>query len=78
MIADAYELYTNAYERALLLHDFYGREVVLFRPALGKGASADQDERAELKKGLSGALSGADAEKKKRVLTAMKENLGLM
>ena len=78
VIADAFEMYANAYERALLLHDFYGKEVVLFCPALDKGAAADQAERAEVKKGLAGALDGADIEKRKRILAALKENLELM
>lgn len=78
MIADAFELYTNAHERSLLLHDFYGKEVILFSSALTKGAAADQEERAELRRGLSGALEGSDQEKRKRVLTAMNENLELM
>ena len=52
--------------------------MVLFRPALGKGVGADQSERAELKTGLSGALHGADNEKRKRILAAVKENLDSM
>ena len=78
VIADAFELYANAYERALLLHDFYGKEVILFRPVLDKGVAADQAERAEVKKGLAGALDGADTEKRKRILGVVKENLDAM
>ena len=40
VIADTFGTYANAYERALL----YGKEVVLFYPALDKGAAADQAE----------------------------------
>ena len=30
VIADTFEMYANAYERALLLHNLYGKEVALF------------------------------------------------
>ena len=78
VLADAYELYANAFERALLLYDFYGKEVALFSPALAKGSSADEQEKAALKKGLAGILEGADAERRKRVLAAIKENIDLV
>ena len=78
VLADAFKLYANAFERALLTFDFYGREVALFTPALKKGASASEDEKNALKKGLGGVLEGADEEKRKRVLAAVKENLDLM
>lgn len=83
MIADAYELYANALERALLLYDFYGKEVNLFSSALLKSniADADAKEKETLKKGLKGVLDGAadaDEERRKRALVAVKENLELM
>lgn len=77
VIADAYELYANAYEKAFLLYDFYGTEVALFTPALNK-TSVDDEEKDKLKKGLQGALGGADTEKKKRILAAVKEKLDLV
>ncbi|KAL5483404.1 PUF6 [Sanghuangporus weigelae] len=80
VIADAYELYANAFERALLLYDFYGKEVNLFSSALKKGniAEAGAKEKVMLKKGLKGVLEDADSERKKRVLAAVKENLELV
>ncbi|KAM6495204.1 Armadillo-type fold [Amanita muscaria] len=70
VLADAFELYVNAYERSLLLRDFYGKEANLFTVT----ASTEADkERA--KKGLRGALEGADQERKRRIMNAAKENL---
>ncbi len=65
-MADAYELYTNAAQRAVLLRDFYGKEVALFEPKVN-GPS-----------GLKDVLEGAQREKHKRILGALKENLTLM
>jgi pumilio family protein 6 len=70
VLADAFELYANAHERALLLRDFYGKEAQLF--SVTAGSDADK-ERA--KKGLRGVLDGADADRRKRVMNAVKENL---
>ena len=78
VIADAYELYANAFERAILLFDFYGKEVALFTPALSKGVDTGDKEREELKKGLKGVLDTADMEKRKRILASVKENLDLV
>ena len=78
VIADAYELYANAFERAILLFDFYGKEVALFTPALSKGVDTGDKEREELKKGLNGVLDTADMEKRKRILASVKENLDLV
>lgn len=66
VLADAYELYTNATQRAVLLRDFYGKEVVLFEP------------KADGPSGLKNVLEGAEREKRKRILGALKENLALM
>lgn len=65
-MADAYELYTNAAQRALLLRDFYGKEVALFEP------------KPDGPSGLKKVLDGAEKEKCKRILGALKENLALM
>ncbi|KAG6864031.1 hypothetical protein C0991_000937 [Blastosporella zonata] len=70
VLADAFELYANAYERTLLLRDFYGKETMLFSMT---GGSDEEKERA--RKGLKGVLEGADIERKRRVLAALKENL---
>lgn len=78
MLADAYELYANAFERSLLLHDFYGKEVALFSPTMAKGAAANEAEKMALRKGLAGVLEGADTERRKRVLAAVKEKLELV
>lgn len=77
MIADAYELYANAYEKALLLQDFYGKEVSLFSNA-SFTSTATEEKKNEVKKGLAGILRNADPEKKKRILAATKENLDLV
>ncbi|KAF9463742.1 armadillo-type protein [Collybia nuda] len=70
VLADTFELYANAYERTLLLRDFYGKETALFSFTSG---SAEDKEKA--KKGLSGVLAGVDNERRKRVLGALKTNL---
>ena len=73
VLADAFELYANAYERTILLRDFYGKEVSLFSFTTG---SAEDKERA--KKGLSGILEGVDNERRRRTLNALKDNLVTM
>ena len=70
VIADAFELYANAYERSILLRDFYGKETALFSVTSGSG---EDQERA--KRGLSGVLEGVDSERRRRVLGAVKEGL---
>ncbi|KAJ7661236.1 puf family RNA-binding protein [Mycena rosella] len=67
VLSDAFELYTNAYERTLLVRDFYGKEIALFTMTSG---SAEDKERA--RKGLAGVLEDADPERRKRVLSSMK------
>ncbi|KZT00076.1 ARM repeat-containing protein [Laetiporus sulphureus 93-53] len=70
VLADAFELYTNAYERSLLLRDFYGKEASLLTITAG---SSEEQERS--KKGLRGILEGVEGERRKRLLSALKENL---
>lgn len=70
VVADAYELYSNATERDLLLRDFYGKEVALFDTR--NTTSTDGDTK---KRGLQAVLDGADLEQKKRILMALKDNL---
>jgi pumilio family protein 6 len=70
VLADAFELYANAYERTILLKDFYGKETMLFSVTAGSG---EDMERA--KKGLKGILNGLGVERRKRVLDAVKKNL---
>ncbi len=62
IISDAYDLYTNATQRQQMLKSLYGREVMLFRDSGATG-------------GLQGLLENSDAEKRKRILAALKENL---
>ena len=69
-MADAFELYANAYERALLIRDFYGKEASLF--TVTAGSEADKER---VKKGLRGMLQGADPERRKRTMNAVKDNL---
>ena len=75
VLADAFELYANAYERSIILRDFYGKEASLAGVSVTAG-SAEEKERA--KKGLKGILEGLEGERKKRVLNAVKENLVTM
>ncbi|THU90371.1 ARM repeat-containing protein [Dendrothele bispora CBS 962.96] len=80
VLADAFELYANAYERSLLLKEFYGKEVNLFdvptRKVTSKALSdVNEEEKSKATRGLLGILENADTEKKKRVLRAMKDNL---
>lgn len=73
VLADAFELYANAYERTILLRDFYGKETALFSVTTG---SDEDKERA--KQGLRGVLEGLEAERRKRVMVAVRENLVTM
>lgn len=52
--------------------------MTLFSHGAGKAAEASEIERVHLRKGLKGALEGADEERRKRILSAMKENLDLV
>ena len=70
VLADAFELYANAYERSILLKDFYGKEASLFTVTLGS-----DEEKERSKKGLKGVLEGTDKERRKRIMNAVKENL---
>lgn len=70
VLADAFELWGNAYERSILLQDFYGKEATLFTVTKGS-----EEEREKSKKGLKGLLEGVDTERRKRILSAIKDNL---
>ncbi|KAI6121177.1 armadillo-type protein [Pisolithus sp. B1] len=70
VLADAFELHANAYERSILLRDFYGKEVTLF--STNHGTEAD---REKAKRGLRGILEDTEGDRKKRILSAVKENL---
>jgi len=72
-LADAFELYANAYERTILLRDFYGKETALFSITTG---SDEDKERA--KRGLRGVLEGLEGERRKRVMGSVRENLVMM
>jgi pumilio family protein 6 len=73
VIADIYEVYTNATERSILLRDFYGREAALL-PLPHKGEDATKDGRG----GLSVVLQDASEEQRRRILASLSENLNLM
>jgi pumilio homology domain family member 6 len=73
IIADIYDLHTNATERAILLRDFYGRETALL-PLPQK----DEDATKDVRGGLPIVLQGASAEQRRRILASLKENLDLM
>ncbi|TFK24592.1 puf family RNA-binding protein [Coprinopsis marcescibilis] len=70
VLADSFELYCNAYERSILLKEFYGKEATLFTVTLGS-----EEEKEKGRKGLAGLLEGADDERKRRILSSVKENL---
>ena len=70
VLADTFELYAKAYERSILLRDFYGKEAALFTLTAGS-----DEEKEKSKKGLKGVLEGADKERRKRVMNSVKENL---
>ncbi|KAH9837998.1 ARM repeat-containing protein [Rhodofomes roseus] len=72
VLADAFELYTNAYERSILLRDFYGKEASLVGVSVTAGG---EEEKERAKKGLKGVLEGLEGERRRRVLNAVKENL---
>jgi len=73
VLADAFELYANAYERTILLREFYGKEASLFSLTSGS-----DEEKGRAKKGLSGILEGSDTERRRRILAAVKDNLVTM
>src|ERR1700723_1555784 len=73
VLADAFELYANAYERTILLRNFYGKETTLFSFTTG---SDEDKERA--KRGLRDVLSGLEGERRKRVMSAVRENWVMM
>ncbi|KAI0635454.1 ARM repeat-containing protein [Trametes polyzona] len=70
VLADAFELYANAYERSLLLRDFYGKEASLFTVTAGS-----EEEKERSKKGLRGLMQGLEGDRRKRVLASLKDNL---
>ncbi|KAI0079156.1 puf family RNA-binding protein [Panus rudis PR-1116 ss-1] len=70
VLADAFELYANAYERSILLKDFYGKEAKLFTVTSGS-----DEEQEKSKKGLKGLLEGADKDRRRRLLSSVKDNL---
>ncbi|KAI0764723.1 ARM repeat-containing protein [Fomes fomentarius] len=70
VLADAFELYTNAYERSILLRDFYGKEASLFTVTAGS-----EEEKERSKRGLRGLVEGLEGERRKRVLASLHENL---
>lgn len=75
VLADAFELYANAYEKSILLREFYGKEVALFSTSSLQQTDAEKEIS---KKGFVGVLEGFDKERTKRVLGALKENLDSM
>ncbi|KAL0577745.1 Pumilio y domain member 6 [Marasmius crinis-equi] len=70
VLADAFELYANAYERSILLREFYGKETALFT-----STNMTEAEKEKAKRGLSGVLEGADKDRRRRTLAALKEAL---
>jgi pumilio family protein 6 len=73
VIADIYDLYANASERAILLRNFYGREAALL-PLPAKGEDATKGWCGS----LPAILQGATEDQRRRILASLKENLELM
>jgi pumilio family protein 6 len=70
VLADAFELHATAAERGLLLRDFYGPEARLVSVTAGT-----LEDAARLRRGLAGLLDGADAERSRRILAAVKDHI---
>jgi pumilio family protein 6 len=70
VLADAFELHANAYERNILLRDFYGKETMLF-----SFTSGSEQDKERGRKGLRGVLEGQDDDRCRRMLKAVKDNL---
>ena len=70
VLADAFELYTNAYERSILLRDFYGKEASLLIVTAGS-----DEEKERSKRGLRGLMEGREGDRRKRILGSLKDNL---
>ena len=51
VLADAFELYANAYERSILLKDFYGKEAALFTVTLGSDEEKEKSKKKNKGKG---------------------------
>lgn len=73
VLADAFELYANAYERSILLRDFYGKEASLFTVTAGS-----DEEKERSKRGLRGLMEGLEGDRRRRVLSSLKDNLVAM
>jgi pumilio family protein 6 len=70
VLADVFELHANAAERGLLLRDFYGPEA-----RLGSFTAGSKEDTDMARKGLAGLLEGTDVERRKRIMTSVKDNL---
>lgn len=73
VLADAFELWANSYERTILVREFYGKEAALF--GTDNGGEAD---KAKARGGLKGILEGSSVEQQKRILNATKDSLVTM
>lgn len=75
VVADAFEVWAGEWERAVLVREFFGKEVMMFGLG-GRGFGfKEEGEKEKAKKGLKGLLEGLDLEKRKRILASTKENL---
>ena len=70
ILADTFELHANAYERTILLRDFYGKEAILFTITAGS-----EKEKEKAKRGLSGLLEGTTADRRQKILVAVRDSL---
>jgi len=73
VLADAFELHANAYERTILLREFYRKEATLF--SITSGSDADKDRA---KRGLKGLLKNVDPDWKRWIMADIKLNYVMM
>ncbi|KAJ8502883.1 hypothetical protein ONZ45_g11351 [Pleurotus djamor] len=67
VLADAFELYANSYERTILVREFYGKEATLF--------TSGNEDKEKARAGLKGVLNASNPEQRKRIMNATKESL---
>lgn len=73
VISEAFEIHANAYERSILVRDFYGKETALFASSV-----KNEDDKERARRGLKEVLEGVSEERRKRVMNATKENIVTM
>jgi len=78
VLADAFEIYAGECEKAVMVREFFGKEVmVLLGGRFASGSiTATEEEREKAKMGLRGILLDIpDLERRKKILVSTKDNL---